>query len=85
MNLALNDLQTEVLTRELHNIIQNDRYPLSPRILALKEMLGMLRPEPNASPCRRWTRCREPPPLKVGKLAAISSLSPVDGCPEVDT
>jgi len=82
MNLALNDLQTEVLTRELHIIIPNDRYPLSPRIVVI---LGQPRPVPNASPCRRWTRCREPPPLKVGKLAAISRLSPVDGCPEVDT
>jgi hypothetical protein len=46
MNLDLNDAQTEVLIRELRNIIQNDRYPLSPRILALKEILGMMRPEP---------------------------------------
>ena len=36
MDLELNDVQTEVLTRELHSIIQNDRYPLSPRIVALK-------------------------------------------------
>ena len=46
MNLELNDVQTAVLTRELHSIIQNDRYPLSPRIVALKEILGQLRPEP---------------------------------------
>jgi hypothetical protein len=46
MNLELTDEQTEALTRELHSIIQNDRYPLSPRIVALKEILGMLRPEP---------------------------------------
>ena len=46
MNLELNDVQTAVLTRELHSIIQNDRYPLSPRIVALKEVLGQLRPEP---------------------------------------
>jgi hypothetical protein len=44
-NLELNDLQAEVLIRELHSIIQNDRYPLSPRIVALKEILGMLRLE----------------------------------------
>ena len=82
MNLELNEVQAEELTRELHNIIQNDRYPLSPRIVVI---LGQPRPVPNASPCRRWTRCRGPPPLKVGRLAVISSLSPVDGCPEVDT
>jgi len=46
MNLELSDVQAEGLIRELHNIIQNDRYPLSPRIVALKEILGMLRPEP---------------------------------------
>jgi hypothetical protein len=50
MNLELNEVQVEVLTRELHNIIQNDRYPLSPRIVALKEILGMLRPEPVREP-----------------------------------
>jgi hypothetical protein len=50
MNLALNDVQTEVLIRELSQIIQNDRYPLSPRIVALKEILGQLRPEPEREP-----------------------------------
>ena len=50
MNLELNDVQTEVLTRELHSIIQNDRYPLSPRIVALKEILAMMRPEPEREP-----------------------------------
>jgi hypothetical protein len=50
MNLDLNDLQTEVLIRELSNIVQNDRYPLSPRIVALKEILGMMRPEPEREP-----------------------------------
>jgi hypothetical protein len=29
MHLELNDVQAEVLTRELHNIIQSDRYPLT--------------------------------------------------------
>jgi hypothetical protein len=50
MNLEPNDVQAEALTRELHNLIQNDRYPLSPRIATLKEILGLLRPEPTASP-----------------------------------
>jgi len=52
MYLELNDVQAEVLTRELHSTIQNDHYPLSPRIVTLKEILGQLRPEPE----------REPPP-----------------------
>jgi hypothetical protein len=42
----LNDEQTEVLIRELSQLIENDHYPLSPRIVALKEILGLLRPEP---------------------------------------
>jgi len=45
-HLELNDMQTEVLIRELSSIVQNDRYPLSPRIRVLKEILGKLRPEP---------------------------------------
>jgi len=52
MYLELTDEQTDALIRELRNIIQNDRYPRSPRIVALKEILGKLRPEP----------AREPPP-----------------------
>jgi hypothetical protein len=36
MNLELNEVQAEVLTRELHSIIQNDRYPLSPRIVSAR-------------------------------------------------
>ena len=50
MNLDLNDVQAAALVRELHSIIQNDRYPLSPRIVALREILGMLRPEPEREP-----------------------------------
>jgi hypothetical protein len=50
MNLELNDVQAAVLTRELHTIIQNDRYTLSPRIVALKDILGQLRPEPERAP-----------------------------------
>ena len=49
-HLELNDIQTEVLIRELSSIVQNDRYPLSPRIVALKEILGKLRPEPERQP-----------------------------------
>jgi hypothetical protein len=39
-HLELNDVQTEVLIRELSQMIQNDRYPLSPRIVTLKEILA---------------------------------------------
>jgi hypothetical protein len=53
MNLDLSDAQIEVLIRELGNIIQTDRYPLSPRIVVLKEILGMMRPEPEREPLSR--------------------------------
>jgi hypothetical protein len=50
MHLELTDAQTEALMRELSKIIDGDRYPLSPRIRVLKEILGMLRPEPVREP-----------------------------------
>ena len=50
MNLELTEVQKEALIRELSRIVQNDRYPLSPRIVALKEILGMMRPEPEREP-----------------------------------
>ena len=50
MNLEVTDEQAAALTRELSDIVQNDRYPLSPRIVALKEILGQLRPEPEREP-----------------------------------
>jgi hypothetical protein len=63
MNLKLTDEQTEALIRELSQIIENDRYPLSPRIRVLKEILGMLRPEP-ARPAPLPLRRHYEPPSK---------------------
>src|SRR5215469_15481171 len=40
MHLELTDEQTEALIRVLSRTIDDDRYPLSPRIVALKEILG---------------------------------------------
>ena len=34
------------LTKELHEIIESDRYPFSPRIRTLRAILVKLRPEP---------------------------------------
>ena len=61
MELKLTDEQAAALVRELNNIVQNDRYPLSPRIVTLKEILGLLRPEPERAavvepPPRIWER-----------------------------
>jgi hypothetical protein len=63
MNLKLTDEQTNTLIRELSQIIDGDRYPLSPRIVALKEILGMIRPEP-AHPAPLPPRRHYEPPSK---------------------
>jgi hypothetical protein len=54
MNLDLTDEETAALTRELHNIVENDRYPLSPRIRTLRAILAKLRPEPVREPFPAW-------------------------------
>jgi hypothetical protein len=63
MNLELTDEQAEALIRELSLIIEYDRYRLSPHIRALKEILGMLRPEP-ARPAPLPPRRHYEPPSK---------------------
>jgi hypothetical protein len=46
MSLDLTDDEAAALTQELHEIVENDRYPFSPRIRALRAILAKLRPEP---------------------------------------
>jgi hypothetical protein len=56
MTLDLSDEESAALLRELDDIIDNDRYPFSPRIRTLTAIRDKLRPPP----------VREPlPPLKV--------------------
>jgi hypothetical protein len=50
VNFDLTDEQTEALANELDAIVRNDRYPLSPRIVTLRAILGKLRPEPAREP-----------------------------------
>jgi hypothetical protein len=50
MPLDLDDDETAALAEELHKIIENDRYPFSPRILTLKAILAKIRPEPERKP-----------------------------------
>jgi hypothetical protein len=52
MTLDLTEEETEALARLLSRTIDDDHYPLSPRIQTLKAILGKIRPEP----------MREPPP-----------------------
>jgi hypothetical protein len=56
MTLDLSDLETDALAKLLRRTIDDDRYPLSPRIQTLKAILGKIRPEPVRKPL---------PPLKV--------------------
>jgi hypothetical protein len=56
MHLDPSDDETAALTQELHDTVEGDRYPFSPRIRTLRAILAKLRPEP----------AREPlPPQKV--------------------
>ena len=48
MHLELTNEQTEVLIRLLSRTIDDDRYPLSPRITTLKIIVEKLRPEDHA-------------------------------------
>ena len=50
MHLDLTDEETAALTQELHHIVESDRYPVSPRIRALRGILNKLRPEPVREP-----------------------------------
>ena len=56
MNLELNDVQTQPLIRELDEIIRKQ-----PRIVVLREILVMLRPEPDRPAPLPPLRNYEPP------------------------
>jgi len=49
-HLDLTDEEAAALTQELHDIVENDRYPFSPRIQTLRAILAKLRPEPVRKP-----------------------------------
>jgi hypothetical protein len=42
MNLDLSGDEAAILTQELHDIVENDRYPFSPRIRTLRGILAKL-------------------------------------------
>jgi hypothetical protein len=46
MHLDLSDEEAAALTQELHEVIESDRYPFSPRIRTLRAILAKPRPEP---------------------------------------
>jgi hypothetical protein len=50
MHLELSDEETAALIRELHDIVESDRFPLSPRIRTLQGILDKLEPPPAREP-----------------------------------
>ena len=55
-HLDLSDDEAAALIQELHEIVENDRYPFSPCIRTLRAIFAKLRPEPVR---------KSLPPLKV--------------------
>jgi hypothetical protein len=50
MRLELSDEETAALIQELHDIVESDKYPFSPRIRTLRAILAKLRPKPVREP-----------------------------------
>jgi hypothetical protein len=50
MTLDLTEEETDSLARLLGRTIDDDRYPLSPRVQMLKSILAKIRPEPVREP-----------------------------------
>jgi hypothetical protein len=70
MNLDLSDKEAKALVDELDAIVRNDRYPLSPRIQALKAILAKLRPEPVREPLPEPKRYAPPRATTARKRCA---------------
>ena len=52
MSPDLTDEETAALVAELDHLIENDRYPFSPRVRRLKELLAQLDTTPAPAVCR---------------------------------
>jgi hypothetical protein len=63
MQFDLSDDETAALTRLLRKAIEDDRYPLSPRIRVLQSILDKLDPPPVHEPLRWTPFVRQPEPL----------------------
>jgi hypothetical protein len=50
MHVDLTEDEAAALTQELHEIVENYRYPFSHRIRTLRGILAKLRPEPAREP-----------------------------------
>ena len=61
MKLELTDEEAELILGELDRIIENDRYFMSPRILALREIRARIKPYPQPAPAPPPQKHYEPP------------------------
>jgi hypothetical protein len=61
MDLHLTDEHAELLLAALDRLIENDRYPLSPRVKALREIRALLMPYPARPLASPPPRTYEPP------------------------
>jgi hypothetical protein len=61
MNLDLTDEETETLARLLRHAIDDDRFPLSPRVQGWKAILAKLQPPPPREPPPPPQKHYEPP------------------------
>jgi hypothetical protein len=69
MMLDLTDEETDALAGLLSRAIDDDRYPLSPRIQNLKGILAKIRPEPVHEPLP-LPKHYEPPPATARRRRA---------------
>jgi hypothetical protein len=49
-HLDMSDNEAAALIKELHDTVDNNRYPFSPRIQTLRAILAKLKPEPVREP-----------------------------------
>ena len=61
MDLHLTDEQATLLVTELDRTSENDRYPLSPRLTALREIRALLKPYPARPAAAPAPRIYAPP------------------------
>ena len=61
MTLDLTDEETAALLGELDRVIDNDRYPFSPRIRTLTAIRDKIRPEPGREPMPPLRHYAPPP------------------------
>jgi hypothetical protein len=71
MRLDLTYEKTAALIKELHDIVENDPYPFSPRIRTLRAILAKLSPEPARGAPRPPRKVYAPPRATLARRRRI--------------